>query len=90
MQHSSNVMTDRNPAKYYLSKTMLQNRVQEIPSPMMFSLQSSVLVVLFLSKRCKKSDKGKLHADTNEYNIICRQTTVSDKICPVTLQILIH
>jgi len=56
----------------------------------MFSLQSSVLVVLYLSECCEKSDKGKLHADMNECNIICRQTTVSDKIYPFTLQILKH
>lgn len=31
MQHGGDVMTDRNPAKYYLSKIMLQNRVQQIP-----------------------------------------------------------
>ena len=31
MQHGSDVITNRNPAKYCLSKTMLQNRVQQIP-----------------------------------------------------------
>jgi len=57
---------------------------------MMFSLQSSALVVLFLSECCEKSDKGKLHADIYMNVTICRETTVSDKIYPFTLQILKH
>lgn len=58
---------------------------------MTFSLQSqSVLVVLFLSECCEKSDKGELHADMKEGNIFCGQTTVSDKIYPFTSQILKH
>ena len=44
MQHSSDVMTDRNPAKYYLSKTMLQNRVQQIPQVANYVLTAVICI----------------------------------------------
>jgi len=44
MQHSNDVMTDRNPAKYYLSKTMLQNRVQQIPQVVNYVLTAVICI----------------------------------------------